>query len=181
MLSEIQKQKITKLFNVLDADGNGYFEVADLDRLAERLGEGRSAAQVETLRERYHALFESGKAHSQDGRLDLEGFIAQQDEILNTPGAYDGTIRSLTDFILELLDTDGDGKVTSAEMERFYRAYEMDQTQAGEVFSRLDTNGDGYISRSEMIDHVGDFFYSSDENAPGNVLFGKLETVGADD
>lgn len=176
MLSDLQKQKVTKLFNVLDADGSGYFEESDLDNLASRLGEGRTAKQVQELREKYHAIWQSGEAYHEDGRIDLEGFLEHQDELLNTPGAYEGTVRELTDFIIQLLDSDGDGKVTKPEMERFYRAYDIDAGQAGPVFDSLDMNQDGYISRSELLDHVGDFFFSSSDDAPGNALFGPLDT-----
>jgi Ca2+-binding EF-hand superfamily protein len=176
MLSELQTRKITRLFNALDADGNGYFEATDLDLLAERLGEGRSPEQAAALREMYRKLWERSAPHTRDGRIDLDGFLQHQSGLLGSPEAFDNTLRPFTAFMIQVIDSDGDGLLSPAEMEHFYRAYRVgDAALARATFQKLDIDGDGYISREEMAQHIRDFFLSSEETAPGNELFGPLE------
>ncbi|MFD3547635.1 hypothetical protein ACFWUW_18875 [Streptomyces sp. NPDC058655] len=41
-------------------------------------------------------------------------------------------------------------------------------------FARIDKNHDGYLSVDELLDAVRDYYTGTDEDAPGNLLFGEL-------
>jgi hypothetical protein len=45
MLTHFQKRKLTRYFNCLDVDGNGYFEKEDLDIIVTRLADTRGIAK----------------------------------------------------------------------------------------------------------------------------------------
>lgn len=177
MLSDLQKRKISRLFDTFDADGNGYLEPADADRVARRLAATRDWSEDHPAYAALLQLFRYGVDATQPfedekGRLDLDGYLRFHDKMLNTPGTYDTVVRQLADSIFSMLDGDGDGRITEDEVRQFYAAYSIDEDLAPAAFRKLDLSGDGHISKSEVIDAVAQFYFSSDPDAPGNWLLG---------
>lgn len=177
MLSDLQQRKISRLFDTFDADGNGYLEEADTERVAKRLAAARGWAEdspaYAALRQLYQYGVDATKEfQNEEGHIDRESYIQFHEKMLNTPGAYDATVRQLADFIFNVLDGDGDGKITEDEVRVFYSAYSIDESLAPEAFRKMDMDGDGHISKSEVTDAVAQFYFSSDPDAPGNWLLG---------
>lgn len=178
MLTDLQKKKITRLFNVVDSDRNGVLEKSDIERVSTNLCEGRGwksgEQKWEALKARYAFTWQQVQPFADKDKVSLEKFIEYHDKMLNIPGAYDATVKAMTDFIFDALDSDGDGKITLAENKAFYKAYGIDEKEADKVFPKLDLNADGHISRAELTDLVTQFFFGSDPEAPGNWLFGQF-------
>lgn len=179
MLSELQKKKIMRQFEVFDADGNGYLEAADMDRIAERVASIRGWSKDSPSFAALHKLYEYGVEAAQpfmddQGRVDRDAYLKFYDKTLNAPGAYNAVVGQLAEFLFTVLDADGDGQITQDEVRQFYEAYGIDVELAPEAFGKLDMNGDGHISKGEVTDAVAQFYFSSDPEAPGNWLLGKL-------
>lgn len=188
MLSELQKRKLTRKFNLLDFDANGVLERADFERVVAELSSARGLPMGSS---RHHQLVERNlnlwQALSRfcdtnkDGRVSLSEWlnfhaeaIRYEQELLETIPGYESTLDAMASFIFELLDSDGDGKVTRSDYEEFCRAYRIDEADIGPSFERLDRNGDGTLSRQEVLQLVIEFYCSNHPESPGNWFFGSI-------
>lgn len=179
MLSELVTTKLTRYFNVLDADKNGYIQEADFAAIARNLAEARGwapgtpgYAAVEAgvmLIWRNSAAFAD---RNHDGQVTLEEWLAHEDYYLATPERWEEYGVLVTKGIFDVIDDDGDGSISPVEWRNFYQSFRIDPDAAADSFRRMDLDGDGSISRDEMVQHVTDFHFSDDPNAPGNWLFG---------
>jgi predicted heme/steroid binding protein len=175
-LTELQRRKLTHLFTVMDGDANGYVAWADYQRIAGNImGTSTHAAdsvEGEALMARYRYAWEQAKPYADAKGMTLDRFLAYSDRILRTPGAFDTVIRQTAELIFDTFDQDGDQRVSLAECRTFFRCYGVDEQHAESCFARYDLNRDGQVTRSEWVDLMGQFYNSSDPDAPGNWLFG---------
>lgn len=178
MLTDVQRKKLTHLFNVMDGDGNGRVEWADYQRIANNIASARGwkpgSAEHEAVIGKYRQGWEMAEPFAGEKGLALEKWLEYSDHIMSTPGAYDALVRPSAQIIFDTFDRDGDEKVSLAEWREFFKAYSIDPDEAEDCFEKYDVNGDGYVSRSELVDLVAQFYMSSDPKAPGNWLFGQF-------
>lgn len=177
MLSPLQDRKISRMFDVLDVDRDGFLSPADTDRVVGHLvaqrGWTEGGPEHRALREAYGPGVQAlAPFRDPAGRVTHEAYLRYHQTMLNSPGAYQATIRRLAELVFEVLDSDGDGRVSEQELRNFYAAYSIDESLSPEAFHRLDMDGDGIVSKSEILDAVGQFYLSSDPEAPGNWLLG---------
>ena len=179
MLTELQKRKLTRLFNWHDSNGNGYLEVEDYQQMVKNLGEimgwGPGMPEYDELYMRFmfawSGLLTFGD-RSGDNRVSLDEWLEYMDTILGSPEGAERTINSTATIIADMLDVNRDGKISPEEYRLFYRAYNIEEDLVSDVFPRLDTNGDGFLSRNEVYALVGDFYRSDDPKSPGNWIVG---------
>lgn len=177
MLSDLQKRKVSRLFQIFDANGDGYIEPSDAERIAKRFASIRGWSEESDEYEELKQLYQEGIEAidpflDDDERADLDAYIRFHDQILNIPGAYQQAIGQLADFIFHVLDADSDGRIGVDEVRQFYQAYAIDEDLASEAFAKLDVDGDGFLSHDEIKDAVSQFYLSSDPDARGNWLLG---------
>jgi Ca2+-binding EF-hand superfamily protein len=177
MLTDVQKKKLTHQFSVIDSDRNGRIEWADYQRIVDKIAATRDyepgSEPYETLLGQYRYGWEQAQPFVEDGGLTADKWLAYSDALFSSPGIYDTLVRPTAGMIFDTFDADGDGKVSVAEWRDFFRCYAVDPAEADQCFPKYDLNGDGYVSRSELVDLVGQFYLSSDPDAPGNLLFGR--------
>jgi Ca2+-binding EF-hand superfamily protein len=177
MLSQFQRRKLARMFDLYDVDRDGYIEAVDYARVGEGFatatGSAPGSADYEKLRAAYLGFWEQLRQVAdadRDGRITREEFVASYETLL----AMRETIAGVSHAILQLTDRDGDGKITPAEFEANLRAYGLPAAAAAEAFGHLDRDGDGYIDVDELVQNVEEFFYGEDPSAPGNWLVGPL-------
>jgi hypothetical protein len=177
MLTEVQKEKLTHQFHVMDGDGNGRLEWADYQRIVDNIAATRGhepgSLEYEGLMGQYRYGWEQAQPFVVDGAMEVEKWLEYNDALFRQPGIYDSLVRPVARMIFDTFDGDGDGKVSLEEWRGFFACYSIDPSEADACFGGLDLDGDGYVSRSELVDLVGQFFLSSDPSAPGNHLFGR--------
>ena len=178
MLSDLQRQKLAHLFHVMDADGNGRMEAADLDRIARDLADKRGldpqSERARALRASHEGMWREVQPFVRGDGLSLDGFIAYHERILPEPGAFESSIGTLSDLVFTTLDADDDGRITIDEQRKFFEAYGIDPDLADTVFPMWDTDENGFVSTAELAEVVRQFFYSADPDSPGNWLFGPM-------
>ena len=178
-LSPVQTQKLTTLFHLLDVDGNGVIERADHAQIVVRLGrlrgwEADSPEHGELGRKMmamWERLAEMAPADDQ-GRVSLGVWIDWHERRLSADFASMEVVFSGSDLALDLIDIDQDGMLSRGEYRLFYDVYGIDAEQVDEIFARLDINADGFITEDEINRLIRDFYFSTDERAPGSWFFG---------
>lgn len=176
MLTDLQKQKLTHLFHVMDSNGDGQLEWADFERIADNIagtkGLEAGTPEYDALMGQYRYGWQQAEPFVDGDGMSVEAYLASYDQILATPGVYDTLVRPSAEMIFDIFDLDGDEKVSVEEWREFFRCHSIDPAEADRCFDKYDLDGDGHVSRSELVDLVGQFYLSSDPAAPGNYLFG---------
>ena len=177
MLTPFQQRKLEKMFELYDANKDGYIEAADYARVAEGFAVGTGctpgSADYANLRATYLGFWEHLRQAAdadQDGKVTRAEFVASYDTLLSMRESIEGVSRA----ILKMTDRDGDGKISQAEFGANMGAYGLDAAAAAEAFSHLDRDADGFIDTEELEQNVEEFFFGDDESAPGNWLVGPL-------
>lgn len=179
MLTAFQKRKLTRYFNVLDADGNGAFEKADLDIIVGRLAATRG---IPIGSEAYNAITsgiqliwdyarEYGVSKSPDS-VSLEDWLAHEDYILSRDEFRENYMKKITRDVFDLVDEDASGEISLTEYKKIMAAFGVPDGIPEWSFKHLDLNGDGVLSKDEFVTLVEQFHLSQDRDAPGNYLFG---------
>lgn len=187
MLTNLQIAKFSQQFQLLDTNKNGVLAWDDFQGLLNRLAQARawSSDSPRTARaEKCHrGLWEALISHSsanEESGVTLEQWLtfhqsALEEQVLLTINpAYEALAVSMTNFIQDSLDADGDGNVTAKEYSEFCQAYDIDEVQARACFQKLDRNSDEQLTRAEIMDLVLEYYCSDDPEAPGNLFFGNL-------
>lgn len=178
MLTDLQKRKMTRLFNVYDIDGSGEIKEADYRRLIDNFAAIRGWAggtpDYARLQSKFMFVWEYMQKFSDADRnesVTLDEFLAYASSLLE--GNYGAIAGSTGSFLFELIDEDGDGQISLNEFQMFYWGYGIeDEKIAADIFARLDLDGDGILSAEEFAQHGYDFHYSDDPDCPGNWFFG---------
>ena len=179
MLSEFRKKKMTRVFEMLDLNKNGFLEQSDYERLADNLSASRgidpASAEGSKIKTKYLAAWatQAGSNDPKTHRVDLAGWLASRETLLADPKNYAVLVQSLVDQLVEQVDTDRDGKLSFEEYALLFRVYGMDGSRAKTAFTKLDADADGYLSQQELQAAFKDFYYSDDPAATGNWLIGE--------
>ncbi|MCP4604462.1 MAG: hypothetical protein GY847_28725 [Proteobacteria bacterium] len=181
MLTDLQTKKLTALFNVYDIDGDSYLELKDIQAVISNLSSVRGwaadSAEYQALEQKYLVMWQNQVQMfdiDQDNRISLDEHLQFHANIF-AAGQYEEFINALAGFVFDVFDSSGDGLITLAEFKGFYKAYNLAESEAEQVFPQLDLDGSGEISKDEMLQLVRDFHLSDDPKVAGNWLFGSLD------
>ncbi|MFN8489020.1 MAG: hypothetical protein U0350_15645 [Caldilineaceae bacterium] len=182
MLTALQTKKLTNLFNLYDADGNGYLDERDYDRVAQNaahaIGYQPGTAEYNTLYTAYMGIWQGVRqlADSDNtGQLTLDKFLTGYANLISQKEVFAAVILDMAKTTVEFQDRNKDGKIEEDEHTAYAMAHNISHAAALESFRRLDRNGDGYLTRAELEKNIEEFFVSDDPEAPGNWLLGSFE------
>lgn len=183
MLNEVRQRKMNHLFDLLDVDDDGVIDkmdyTASADRLVNAFGFAPGSAQSQALRERYARLWDEVTLPMDtdgDERVDPDEFAVGFDRfVAQAPDGYHALVAPVADAFYDLMDTDGDDRITRTEYIRMAQsAFRMSEAAGLAAFNRLDLDGNGWLSRDELHSANEEFFRSTDPDARGNWVFGPL-------
>ncbi|EGJ32782.1 MULTISPECIES: EF-hand domain-containing protein [Moorena] len=201
VLTELQKRKLKKLFDLYDVDGSGVITEADYEKMAQSQakvqGYQPGSLEYNIICSQFKTLWKNLQKEvdiNDDGEVTLEEFLEHKAKQLSFKEQYrplwlerqsgiktsqsyersyeEDVIAKLTNLIFERLDVDGNGEISRQEYKQGFLSHFSDGNLTDEIFSKLDLNGDGHLSKEEVLQHVHDFFYSDDPEAPGNWILG---------
>jgi Ca2+-binding EF-hand superfamily protein len=188
VFTELQKQKLMHMFELLDVDGNGVLEYEDFRMVVDTMAEERG---WERSHRRYLALVAANrrlwKMISRDMDVDGDGAITLMEWLafhirafLTDPAnqgfdpRFSAALKATSGFFCDMLDSDGDGKVSLEDYILFCGAYNVSEAQARMSFGLFDRDDSGDITQQEVEEMVKEFYLSDDPKAPGNLFFGNL-------
>ena len=181
MATELQKRKWPNLFKMLDFNGDGVVEKADIETMAIQIAGMRGFSPGSPQHEELHGSFmgfwsgvEELADTDKDDKVSLAEWLAYWTKVTESPQMYQSVNKPLSEFIFGLLDEDGDGQITIDEYRQFYKMMRMSEAFADEMFSKLDLNQDDGISMEGLLTLTEQFFVGDDPNAPGNLFFGPI-------
>jgi Ca2+-binding EF-hand superfamily protein len=152
-------QQVAHLFRYLDADGNGVLSKAEAALAPSReqwqqLTSGTARLDPDAAPE----FTELARGKAAATRADLQAYYgsSQAGPIQMRWGARPTAPDPVSDSLFKHLDTDGDGKLSRAELEA-----------APRVLDRLDANEDEMISPGEVMGFPGGFFDPGPQPHPG--------------
>jgi Ca2+-binding EF-hand superfamily protein len=184
MLTEFQKQKLPRLFDLHDRDRDGVLTRADFEEFARSVASSRGwsadSAESQELLSRF-LTFWNGLAETAGGagRVTATAWLDYWDRILGTPGMFDEIAAPIARLVFTILDQDDDGFVTAGEYAGMYGYSGLDPAEAAPAFARLDVDHDGRLSVDEIMQLVHQFFRSENPTDPGNLLFGPVPGLAA--
>lgn len=180
-LSELQKRKLKVEFQSYDLDGDGTITQDDseglLTQIARVTGVKSGASEYEQLKSEYQKHWDELKKIADtdgNGEVSLDEWYSYSESIINDQNQFDQYVIASTNRLVELVDTDNDGRLTLEDYKRFFTAYGLGASEEEAIFTKLDANGDGFVTRDEVTELVREFYLSQDENAPGNWILGKF-------
>ncbi|MCX4693258.1 EF-hand domain-containing protein [Streptomyces sp. NBC_01408] len=184
MTTDLLDRKLERAFTHLDADGSGGIDEHDIIALGSRLlsalaepADSPKATQVMTgLVGFWQELFTELDL-DRDGKVTPEEYKLGMTRLYADGGpAYDRSFRPMMEAFLTVVDTDGDGRISPEEFHKGQEAFDtrLSFTDTETLFRRIDTDGDGTLSVDELLAAVREYYTGTDEEAPGNLLFGEL-------
>jgi len=187
MLSDFQRSKLDRRFELLDADGDGHITAADYDAVAARLCQAFGFAEGSPQHEKVHVIqlrlwtALSRRMEAEDtGRISRRQFAEScARSIIEAEHGYDRIIGPVAQTIFDLVDGDDSGTLEVEELTAWFNAYGVCADDAERAFKRLDRNGDGVLDLAEVEQALKEFYTSDDPAAPGNAIFGPLPVPAA--
>ncbi|MGW4213819.1 EF-hand domain-containing protein [Lentzea sp. NPDC004789] len=177
-MNEVLLHRIDTTFAHYDVNGNGVIELADLYALAHRLLRGfvepTSSARGQELVETCDRFWDTLVEHcdvDRDGQITLDEYRAAMAAVFVDVDEFDDMFLEVSESLLALADTNGDGRVEEAEFGVLLRARGLSEAECGIAFARVDTDGDGSISLQEYMDAVYDYYTNPSEDTPGSWLY----------
>ncbi len=182
MLKKLQKKKITKMFNALDTNGNGFITlddfIAQFERFAgqQKLESGTpeyNALRAEQIKQ-WTSLQLVADANN-DGEVTVDEFINYADRVVNNPDAFESYMVGGAEAYFNALDKNGDGTLSLEEFKGFSALSNPGEAKGQEanheeVFKSIDVNGNGKISRDEFLNLFRESVLSDNINSTGNKI-----------
>ncbi|MFG2984618.1 EF-hand domain-containing protein [Streptomyces sp. NPDC048258] len=184
MTNDLLDRKLERAFTHFDADGSGVIDADDVialgSRLLSALGEQPDSRKAElvmsSLADFWQDLFTELDTN-RDGKVTPAEYKAGMTRLYAQGGpAYDRSFRPMVQAILTVVDKDDDQRISPEEFHRAQEVFnpELSPADAEALFQRIDKNGDGTLTVDELLDAVREYYIGTDEDAPGNLLFGEL-------
>jgi Ca2+-binding EF-hand superfamily protein len=178
MASEFQRRKIAGVFHAMDVDGDGFLEKEDFAALTARWtairGAGGDIRLAEIMMGWWNTLLNASDL-DRDQRVTLDEVLLVVDRLGSMPEAVTATAEAM----FEAIDENGDGRISADEYHRLIVAWNGQETDTDEVFPLLDGNGDGHLSEPEFVGLWQEFWAGDDPDAPGALVFGRLEPAAS--
>lgn len=180
-MTQLQADKLTHYFRLVDIDGDGYVTASDWAEVARNLASLRGLKQYTPEYDAIVAVMGTiwGRlVHyaANQTKASLAEWLAHEEAhaISSSDEEYESYVNTITRGVFRLLSGDT-GRFGFDEYMDLVISFWVPPQQAIEAFERMDTEGKGYLSEEEFVYRVYEFHRSDDPEAPGNWLFGSWE------
>ncbi|MCG5215273.1 EF-hand domain-containing protein [Streptosporangium soli] len=175
MASEFQRTKVARVFDAMDANGDGLLQEADFAALAMRwaalqgspAGSAAHARLTSIMMGWWTTLLTSPDRDT----VTLEEVLLIVDQLADHPDAVIRTALAM----FEAIDQSGDGRISAAEFNQLIETWNGRATDTDTIFPLLDLDGDGYLGKDEFVRLWTQFWAGDDPDEPGTWIFGHFE------
>ena len=181
MLTDLQKRKLTRMFDHIDADRDGVLARGDYDRICQALlgvlRAAPSSPESAEIAASYAVEWDElqADADAEGGRRVTRAlWLAYRDRQLAGPDAFEIMIDPYVGTVFALLDADHDGRISTGEVRRYLGLYRMGDGEVDEILGKIDPGRRGSFTREEIGQLSREFYFSNDEGAPGSWLLGRF-------
>lgn len=164
MSTAVRNERLKQRFQKWDINNNGYVERSDYEAEAQRIikafGEAPSSPKARALLDAYLGMYDqmARKVGARQGVTEDQFLQYVSSQMFEQGDAgFNRVLRPTITAIVNLCDTDGDGKVSPAEFKRWLGAVGVPPTEADSAFRKLDKDSDGHLSVEELTQAVRDF------------------------
>ncbi|MEV0638749.1 EF-hand domain-containing protein [Streptomyces sp. NPDC050619] len=166
MVSSEYERRIAARFATFDQDGNGYIDRLDFSAAAKAvLAEFGTAARSD----KGQALYLGAEAFWQgmagiadrdgDQRITRDEFVnSAVKRLRDNPDRFAEIARPFLRAVLDVADTDGDGRATIADTARVLKALGASDEAAQGAAAALDTDADGKVGEAEIVPAFARYF-----------------------
>ncbi|HZU57703.1 MAG TPA: hypothetical protein VFA06_17660 [Actinocrinis sp.] len=187
MLSDFQRAKLERRFELLDMDGDGYITANDYDVAAASVCRAFDFAKDSPQYEKVHVIYlrlwvalSRRMDQQQTGMISRQQFVSScARSIVEAEEGYDRIIGPIALTIFDLIDADDSGTLDIEELTTWFNAYGVCADDAERAFKAVDRNRDGLLDANEVQNAIREFYTSDDPQAPGNLIFGPLPIPAA--
>lgn len=170
--------RVTLVFGLFDADGNGVLEVDDFDLMGSRVLEAvpeaddaRKSAMLAAFRHYWTTLSDELDANH-DGKIDFDEFTAC---VLN-PERFDAAIDDFAESLAAMGDPDGDGLIERPAFVALMTAIGFDLPNIHALFEALDPDPADRVSVPAWAQSIRDYYAADLGETAGNHLVSGLAT-----
>jgi len=167
-----------------DACNIGFLKFADYEQIVSRLANLRGfkidSNEYQRMIEKYGFQWIKMRGDikellqkKQESNVSLEEWLAYHEIVLQN-GDHQKTTRVLDELVFDTVDVDRSNNLDLSEWKIFFSIFNIPVVYADDSFQQIDRNGDGSITREELFPLLEEFYYSEDENAIGNRVFGPI-------
>jgi tellurite resistance protein TerC len=180
-LTDSQRTVLSRRFAILDANGDGAWQLADYEQQARTLcaacGHAPDSPPGQAVAAGQRTLFGALLAHMDtdgDQQISPDEFAAAVGRPIQDQARFDAAVTATAQSLIQAADHDRTGVLDPAGYTRLAAAYGASARQAADAFARLDLDRNGVLDAAELAQAFTQFFNSLDPNAPGNLAFGRL-------
>ena len=178
MASELQRRKVSPVFNAMDVDRDGYLEQEDFEALAARWTTVRGLTpgspghtRLSEIMMGWWSTLLAASDLDRDNKVSLDEVLLVVDRLGGMLDAVAGTAGAM----FEAVDEDADGSISAEEYRQLIETWNGRPTDTDAIFHRLDLDGDGRLSRAEFTELWTEFWAGDDPTSPGTWVFGKFD------
>jgi len=176
-----QRAVLSRRFAVLDANGDGTWQLADYEQQARALcdafGHDPDSPPGRAVAAGQRALFSALLAHMDadgDQQISPDEFAAAVGRPIEDRPRFDAAVTATARSLIQVADHHRKGVLDPPGYARLAAAYGASAGQAARAFARLDLDRNGVLDAAELTQAITQFFTSRDPDAPGNLAFGRL-------
>ena len=182
--TELQSQKLSYFFSILDLNRNGFIQMEDFSELAERVRMimdfeegGKEHKRIMTKAANFfHKLAHDIKPANVQQITESELISHLETKVLNDELELDAFKEVVFNFMFDFFDQNHDGFISKQEYADFYTIFGIDDQYFEMAFEKLNNSKSGKLNRYDLLSAVEDFFTSTNPSIPGNWVFGFWES-----
>ncbi|GAA4916692.1 EF-hand domain-containing protein [Streptomonospora salina] len=157
-----ERERLNERFVHWDNNGDGTIDRSDFEaearEIMRNLGEDETSPRGRAVYDAYTQMWDFLASKAGRSSLNAEEFaeVAEAEIISQGDAGFSRVLRPTIHAIVDLLDTDGDGRVSPDEFKRWLDAVGVSEDY-DDIFATIDTNGNGYLSIEELMVAVRDY------------------------
>lgn len=165
-------QRVTLVFSLLDANGNGVLEAEDFTLMSDRvvaaapLSDEAAKDAMRAAFQRYWTTLRTELDANGDGEISFAEYTA----CVLSPERFDATIAQFAEALAALGDPDGDGLIERPAFVALMTAIGFQRTGIDELFDAFDPTSDDRIRVRTWTEGIIDYYAPDKAGIPGDRL-----------